>query len=534
VSEPRQSLRRLTLTGMGWTGGFRVVQIALQFVFAAVLARLLVPRDFGLIAALAVFTGFGIIFTDLGISPAIVQRQVVEERHLSSAFWLNLAMGVALTLVTMALAPALAAFYNEPPLVALTLVSAPALLLSSLSAVQNAILDRQMDFRKLSLIETTAQLTGNVVAIVMALTGFGVWSLVALALVQPGLRAALLWFSVTWRPRLRPERAALRELWEYGGGYTYSRALTYWAGNADNLLIGRFVGVNPLAFYNRAYNLMVLPNATIGAVTSRVMIPALSRLQHEKERVRRIYLDSIGLITVLMFPLVLGLLVLSHPFILAIYGPKWAPVAPLLQILCVVSFIQVITGTANWIFMTQGRTDLLFRWGIVSSITAIISFVIGLPWGVTGVAVAYTCWNVLMAYPLMTYAGRIIDLPAAEVGRTIAGVGVAALVMGGGVWAIEAAVPAGWGPWAQLATGIVAGAVIYFVALQILLPQPYLELKRLAADYRKLRSTRASRAAVASPDANGDPTHETTVPLDPPPDSAERNLSEEELPKTGL
>ena len=279
---------------------------------------------------------------------------------------------------------------------------------------------------------------------------------------------------------------------------------------------------------------MALPNATIGAVTTRVMIPALSRMQHEKERVRRIYLDSIGMITVLMFPLVAGLLVLSHPFILAIYGPKWAPVAPLLEILCVVSFIQVITGTANWIFMTQGRTDLLFRWGIVSSITAIISFVIGLPWGVTGVAVSYTCWNILMAYPLMTYAGRIIDLPAAEVGRTIAGVGVAALVMGGGVWAIEAAVPAGWGPWAQLATGIVAGAVIYFVALQILSPQPYLELKRLAADYRKLRPTRASRAAVASPDSNGDPTHETTVPLDPPPDSAERNLSEEELPKTGL
>ncbi len=345
-------------------------------------------------------------------------------------------------LLTMALAPALAAFYNTPQLTALTIVAAPrALLLSSLAAVQNAMLDRTMDFRKLSLIETLALVGGNLVAVGMALAGFGVWSLIGLSLVQPAIRLLLLWFSVTWRPRLRPEREALRELWQYGGGYTGFNALTNWSRNADNLLIGRFIGVSPLAYYNRAFNLMVLPNSTIGAVTTRVMIPALSRLQDDKARVKKIYVDSIGLIALLMFPLVLGMLILSRPFILTIYGDRWAPVIPLLQILSVVALIQVVTGTASWVFITQGRTDLLFRWATFSSITAIASFVIGLPWGVKGVAVSYLCWNVLTIYPLMTYAGKLIDLAASEVGRAVVGVGVASLTMGIGVWAVEAQTP---------------------------------------------------------------------------------------------
>jgi O-antigen/teichoic acid export membrane protein len=479
---------------MGWTGASRMVQLVLQFVFAAVLARLLLPSAFGLMAALAVFTGFGIIFTDLGISPAIVQRQVVEERHLSSAFWLNLAMGTFLTLLLMALAPALAAFYDEPRLLVLTLAVAPSLLLSSFSAVQNAILDREMNFRRLSIVETLALVGGNCAAIAMALAGFGVWSLVGLALIGSALRAVLLWFSLTWRPRMRPQRSALSELWEYGGGFTGYRILTYWSANADNLLIGRFIGVRPLAFYNRAYNLMTLPNATAGAITMRVMIPALSRLQDNKDRVRRIYLDSIGLITLVMFPLVIGMLVLSDPFIRSVYGPRWAPSAPLLQILSAVALLQVVTGTASWIFMTQGRTGLLFRWSVFSSIGAILSFVIGLPWGAKGVAVGFLVYNILVTYPLMAYAGRLIELPAVAIGRAVAGVGLAALAMGIGVWAVERALPSSWGPVAQLAIGVVSGTAFYFAGVQILSPTPYVNARRLLDEYRSGRGSRSLSA----------------------------------------
>lgn len=530
MSEPEENIRQLTLTGISWTGGTRVVQLVLQFGFAVALARLLPPRDFGLIAALMVFTGFGILFTDLGISPAIVQRRVIEARHLTSAFWLNVLMGTLLTLITMALAPALAAFYNEPQLLALTLVSAPVFLLSALAAVQNAVLDREMKFRKLSLIETAALIAGNTFAVAMALAGFGVWSLIGLSLALPAFRLCFLWFSVSWRPRGRPERQALRELWAYGKGFTGFTALTYWSRNADNLLIGRFIGVDPLAFYNRAYNLMALPNTTVGAVMTRVMIPALSRLQDDKERVKKIYVQSIGLITLLMFPFVIGMLTLAGPFILTIYGPRWAPAAPLLKILATVSLIQVVTGTASWIFLTQGRTDMLFRWGVFSSVTAIISFVVGLPWGVKGICVAYLCWNILIMYPLMAYAGRLINIGPAEVAEAVAAVVAAALVMAGAIEAAEAAIPADWGSALQLVTGIAVGGLAYLLACQLLKPTPYVEFRELMHEYRSFRGGAARpevAATVATPEPAGEaePNAATASGQEPSAEDAERTAA---------
>ena len=211
MSEPRQNLRRLTLTGMGWTGGSRVVQLALQFVFAVVLARLLAPRDFGLIAALAVFTGFGIIFTDLGISPAIVQRPRRRGTPSQLGLLAELAMGAAPDADHDGPGASARRFLQRATSVALTLVSAPHFLLSTLAAVQNAILDRQMDFRKLSLIETTALITANA----CDRDGpdrFRRLEPVALCSRPAGPAASLLWFSVSWRPRLGPNGRTARAL----------------------------------------------------------------------------------------------------------------------------------------------------------------------------------------------------------------------------------------------------------------------------------------------------------------------------------
>ncbi len=437
---------------------------------------------------LNVFTGFGVVFIDLGVSIAIVQRQKVEARHLNTQFWLNLSMGGLLTLATVALAPAIALFYGEPRLLALTIAVAPAFLLSSLAATQTAILDRQMDFRTLSVIENIALVSADAVAIGMAFDGFGVWSLVGLALIQPGLRALLLWVSSSWRPTGGPDRLSFDELWSFGAGVTGYSILNYWARNADNLLIGRFIGPTPLAYYNRAYNLMLMPSEAVAGVTTRVMIPALSRLQDDHERVRRIYLNSVGLIAFVTFPLILGLLVVSRSFILAIYGVKWAPVVPVLQILCLVSLVQVICRTTGWIFTTQGRTDMLFHWGVFASVTAIISFFIGLPWGIRGVATAYLVWNIATFFPLFAYAGRLIDLTVVDVLKSIGGVTGAAVAMSVVVWIVERELPSHWGAPAQLLVGILVGTLTYSLLIYVTSPKPFYEFKLLLRHYRERRA----------------------------------------------
>ena len=479
----------------------RVFQQSLQFVFSAVLARLLVPNDFGLIALISVFTGFASVFVDLGFTAAIVQRSKVDERHLSTAFWLNVMAGTGLMVVVMGMAPAIAAFYDQPQLVPLTLALAPSFLLGSLVGLQSAMLTRQMNFKRLTMIENSALVGANALAIGLAVSGFGVWSLVALALASAAIRAVLLWSASSWRPRAFLDRESVRDLWGFSSRLTAFNAVNYWARNADNLLVGRFIGTDSLAFYNRAYNLMLLPLDLVSSVPARVMLPVLSRLQDEPELVKRVYLRSIGLIALVTFPAMVGLFVVCEPFILTVYGSKWAPVIPLLQIFCVTGLVQSLHRTTGWIFYSQGRTDRLFTWGLFSTATAICSFFVGLPWGVRGIAVAYTCWSILITYPLLRVTGGLIGLSIREILRAVAGVGLASAVMGVVVWIVEVGARDALGSGLQLAVGVVTGIVSYVFALHVISPKAYGDFRRLVHEY-------STRRAGASGDASEGPSEE--------------------------
>src|SRR5581483_11532615 len=272
-------------------------------------------------------------------------------------------------------------------------------------------------------------LASNGLAVGLAASGFGVWSLAAYFLASTGFRSLALWVATPWRPGWRIDRGAFGDLWQFSSRLAAFNALNYWARNADNLLIGRFVGTAPLAYYNRAYNLMLLPVGLVASVTSRVMFPALSRLHEDQEQVKRVYLRATGLIALVTFPAMIGLLVVANPFILSVYGERWRPVVPILQILCIPSIVQCLTRTTGWIFQSQGRADWMFRWGVVSTVTVIVSFFIGLPWGVKGVSVAYACWTVLMASPSFSIAGRLIGVTLADVARSVIGVATASAAM---------------------------------------------------------------------------------------------------------
>ena len=478
-------VRGRALTGLGWSARSTLFQQVVQFGFGVVLARILVPTDFGLFALMTVFTGFASLFMDFGFSSAIIQRTAIDERYLSSAFWLSLSGGAGVMLVTMALAPGLTAFYGQPRLLALTLAFAPVFFIGSVSGVQRAILQREMNFKKLAVIENSARVGASAIAIGMAYAGLGVWSLVGLYLATAVLNSALLWQFGRWRPSVRPDRKAMAELWRFSSRLTGFNVVNYWARNADNLLIGRFIGVSQLGFYNRAYTLMLLPSDVATSATDRVMYSALSRLKDDHVRVRRVYLDVVGLLSLALFPAIVGLFVVCKPFILTVYGPKWLPAVPLLQILCLASLMEVLARTTGMIFTSQGRTDLMFRWGVVSSITAIGSFFIGLPWGVRGITIGFTCWSVLMTYPLFATVGKLIDLSMMDVIRAISGISIASAVMGLATWIVQVNLPADWGEPARLGVGVLVGMATYVIALQIVRPPPWGRFKQLLGDYRR-------------------------------------------------
>ena len=470
--------------GLMWSAAARIGAQAVQFGITAVLARLLLPAEFGLVEMYAVFTGFAIVFVDLGLAAAIVQRKELEERHLSSAFWLNLAGGATVAGIIVALAPAIAAFYGQPRLLLLTTVAAANFVIGAPGIVQSALLKRDLKFKRLAVVEGAATAVSGAVGISAAVAGAGVWSLVLLTLSSTAVRSLVLWFSTAWRPRWLIDRAAVRDLWKFSGNLLGFMSINYWAANADNLLIGRFIGVGELGIYARAYNTMLLPLNQISGVTSSVMFPALSGIQDDRERVKGAYLRAVRLVALVAFPALVGLIVVARPFILTAYGPHWLSAVPLLRALCVAGLVQSSLMTSNWLYQSQGRTDWMFRWGMVLSVSTVVAFVVGVHWGALGVTIAYAAVTVASAYPGIAIPGRLIDMTFTDVALTIYKSLVAATTMGAIVFVAGRAVPHDWPAGLELLLLIAVGIVSYAASLRLLRANGYRDLVALRRDTR--------------------------------------------------
>jgi len=473
----RTHLKEQTVSGLLWSSGASVAQQILNFAVTVVLARLLLPAEFGLVATIAVFTGFVSLFVDFGFSAALIQREDLDERHLSSAFWMNFGVGVLLGGLVAAMAPALAWFFKEPALVSLTLVLSVNFVVGSLGIVQSALLQRAMNFRRLGVLGIASTVVGGAAGVVAALGGYGVWSLVVQVIVSTGIRTTLLWATNDWRPRRLVDVQSIRQLWRYSSNLAGYNAVNYWARNGDNLLVGKFVGAAGLGIYGRAYNLMLLPIQQISSVTALVMFPALARIQSEPERVKRAYLRAVGIIALLSFPVMTGMFVVAKPFIVTLYGDRWTGAVPVLRILCVAGLMQPVAATAGWLYQSQGRTDWLFKWGLVAGGTMVCSFAIGINWGVRGVAVAYTVAIYAVLYLTFSIPGRLIGMHVHEVFGAVRGALLSAIGMALIVWVVGRSLPGGWPSFAVLFSQFGLGVLAYAALIRIFVFQPYLELR---------------------------------------------------------
>lgn len=489
-------LRDKTLRGLKWSGATHIACQSLQFAISVIVARALSPQEFGLMGMVAVFSGLAGVFTGLGLGTALVQREKLEERHLSTIFWINSACGAAMTAGLAAGAGAIARFYGEPLLRALTLAVGCNFFIGSLSIVQRNILIRAMDFRGLFLIETTAVACAGAVAVAGALTGWGVWSLVAQSLVFTTVYALMLWRLSPWRPSRILDGAALRELWGFSSNLLGYNLLHFSERNLDGLLIGRFIGSSALGVYARAFGLMLLPLEQVGGVLTRVMFPALSVLQRDRANVKRIYLRATRAIALVSFPMMLGMLVTAEPLILTVYGPKWAGAVLLVQIFCLTGLEQSIRGTVGWIYNSQGRTDTQLRWGIVTFVVKGLSFAVGLRWGLIGVTAAYVASDYALLYPSWAIPGRLIGMTFGEIVGNVAKIFLCAAAMAASVWLLGRLLPPQWPHWAALSVQVPAGVAVYVALVHFLRVEAYLELRALAAEQLQGRLYAPARLAL--------------------------------------
>ena len=474
-------LKDQAILGVEWTAGARIASQILQFIISVILARLLTPRDFGLIGMILVFSGFAGLFSEMGFGAALIQRKVVEERHLSSIFWLNIVVGLILTCIFLIAAPFIARFYNEPRLKILTMLLSLNFCLGSLKMVPSSILSRSMDFRKLAVIETTTMLIAGGLAITLALIGFGVWSLAWQMIITTIIGVILFWFMTDWRPRFQFDKNAIKELLGFSGNLLGFNVLNYCARNIDYLLVGKFIGSSGLGIYSRAYGLMMMPIRQISVTMGRVMFPSLSKCQDDKVRAKRIYLKTISAIALISFPMMMGLFSLADSFILALFGTKWKAVVPLLQVFALLGLVQSIATTVGWIYNSQGRTDQQLKWGMVAGSFLILSIIIGIILGsIMSVAICYTIMSgVILVYPNFAIPGKLISMNFREVLRTVSGVFGCAFLMSACVYSLGRALPPEWSHWVRLTLLVPFGALFYLAIIHLFRLNAYIEVRKI-------------------------------------------------------
>lgn len=385
----------------------QVVKFLLNLAFIMVLARLLTPKDFGLYAMVTTIMGFLWIFQDIGLSTATVQRQKISHTQVSNLFWVNVGVGGLVTLVVAASAPAIAWFYREPRLVGITLALSITFLLTT-SAVQHiALLNRQMRFGAIAIIEITCVLGGYLTGIGMALSGYGYWALVGANVMQVVVRLVMSWLISGWQPRLPSRNAQTRLLLSFGANITIGNLINTLARGLDNVLIGRFFGPVAVGLYSRASILLMRPLEQFTLPINAVLIPALSRVQAEPERYRRTFLRVYEAMALVAFLLTGLLLALARPLTLVVLGAKFEQAVPIFAGFTIAAIWVPLTGASTWLFQTQGRgKDWLFASVLCSSIT-IAAFIVGLPFGPVGLALAFSIFGLLFETPAVYYfAGR--------------------------------------------------------------------------------------------------------------------------------
>lgn len=494
---PKDRIRQDALTGVGWVGFSRIVNQILQFLFSILLARLLMPEDFGLVGMILVFTGFAALFSELGFNAALIQAEKIEERHYSSVYWVNLMIGVLLTLIFFNLAPSISGFYQEERLTPLVRVLSLHFSLGALASVPQVIMTRKIQFRKLALVEITATLIGGMIATLLAFSGYRFWSLVWQMLTSAMVSCVLLWWICAWKPKPQIDIFALKELLKFSGYLLGFNVINYWIRNGDNMLIGKFIGVGALGIYSRAYNLMTIPLSYVSHTLGRVMFPLLSKIQKDKARVKSIFIRSISAIAFITFPMMLGLCVVAKPFVLTLLGEKWSGVILLIQILALVGFVQSIESPLGWIYQSQGRTDLFFWWGVGSGVILIGSILIGIWIGnVAAVAACYAFSSViLLPYPSFAIAGKLIGMRFSEVIRHLAPIAGCSSLMAILVWFLGSILSKFLSNGGLLVTEILAGILSYLFFIHIFRLKAYLDFKKLICDQWDLKSLGKNRTS---------------------------------------
>lgn len=462
----QESLKNKTKKGLAWSMIERFATQGVQFLFGIILARLLSPDDYGVIAMPLVFLAIAQCIIDSGFSTALIRKPELTEDDLSTAFYFNIGVGILCYAVLFFTSPLIADFYHTPILSSLLKVTTLAVLFNPLCAVQQAILTRKIDFKTQAIVSLSGAVVSGIVGLYMAYNGFGVWSLVFQQVGGYIMRTILLWVLGKWKPKRKWSWESFHYLWGFGSKLLGSALLDTMYNNIYPIVIGKYFSANDLGNYTRAQQFSTLPSSNVTGVLQRVTFPVLSSIQNEDERLAKNYRKILKLSAFLIFPLMLMLSAIADPLVRVLLTDKWEGSIILLQIICFSMMWYPIHAINLNLLTVKGRSDLFFRLEIFKKVVGVIIMCITIPngiiWMVSGSIASSMIALVINTY----YTGKIIQVGYfKQMGDLLPIFGVSFamwLVIHVSFWFTS-------NIYMQLFIGVIVGVVFYLISAKIIL-----------------------------------------------------------------
>lgn len=408
------SLKQKTITGLLWSFIDTFAGQGISFIVGIILARILSPREFGLIGMITIFIAVSQSFIDSGFSSALIRKKDCSQTDYSTIFYFNLMVGIIFYVILFISAGAISSFFKEPQLYMILKVLGLGLILNAFGIIQRTILTKEINFKLQTKISLVASIGSGAVAISMALSNYGVWSLVVLTLGKVGLNSLFLWIWAKWKPLFVFSKKSFIELFSFGSKLLLSGLIDTIYRNVYYLIIGKFFSAAELGYYTRADQFQTLPSSNLNGVISRVSYPILSSIQDEPERLKSNYKKLIRSTMFLTFFLMLGLAAVAKPMVLTLIGEKWLPSVIYLQMLCFVGMQYPLHSLNLNILQVKGRSDLFLRLEIIKKALAIPVIFIGIFLGIKSMILGMFFLSLFAYYLNSYYSGKLLNYSTKE------------------------------------------------------------------------------------------------------------------------
>ncbi len=405
----------------------RGVNIVVQVGSTILLARLLNPLDYGLVAMVFALIGFAPMLIDLGTTDATVQKGRITHAEASALFWLKVAIGATLAALLAGGGEFIAVFYGESALTGIAIASSVTLVMAALSSQHFALMRRAMQFRQIAAIDITSNVVSSIIAIAMAFTGWGYWALVAKPILTTTLSAIAAWVICPWVPGRPRYCSGSAEMLRFGLGVTGFTMTDYWARSADRISLGYFYGAGPLGYFQNAF-LLYDNMLSVFTQLHDVAVSSLSKLRSDLSELKRSWAAALSSLTFFSAGAFAVLAVTAEDFVVLLLGQKWAIAGPLVCIFAVKGIAHVTERTLGWLHVAAGRSDRWMRWGVFSAICQLVAVLSAVPFGLQGVAVAHAMVTFCLFIPALAYAGQPLGIGAGDVLRAVGPQTLAALI----------------------------------------------------------------------------------------------------------